>query len=160
MTTRSKKKRGQPKTKKESGPKAEIGKLQGMLLTALFSGQPLPGANTPMNFPDLPTVVSQPNVILADENLDQKVQVKGSPKPVKILSLAEIRAQARAGQDLIYLHFQPANVGDDSVGLTLAAKIMPANPDQRTLGLSTVQIKFRKVGAEWLAESAPMYSAS
>lgn len=131
-----------------------------MLLTALFSGQPLPGSNTPLNLPDLPTVVSQPNVILADENLDQKVQVKGSPKPVKVLSLDEIREQASAGQDLIYLHFQPPDVGDNSVGLTLAAKIMPANPAQRTLGLSTVQIKFRKLGTEWMAESDPMYSAS
>ena len=113
-----------------------------------------------MNFPDLPTVVSQPNVILADENLDKKVQVKDSPKPVKILSIDEIREQARTGQDLIYLHFQPPGVGENSVGLTLSAKIMPANPDQRTLGLSTVQIKFHKVGAKWLAESEPMYSAS
>lgn len=131
-----------------------------MLLTALLSGQPLPGSDKPINFPDLPTVVSQPNVILADENLDEKVQVKASPKPVKILSIDEIREQARTGQDLIYLHFQPPGVGDNSVGLTLAAKIMPANPDQRTMGLSTVQIKFHKAGDEWLAESEPVYSAS
>ena len=131
-----------------------------MLLTALLSGQPLPGSDTPMNFPDLPTVVSQPNVIIADENLDQKVEVKASPKPVKILSIDEIREQARTGQNLIYLHFQAPEVGENSVGLTLSAKIMPANPDQHTLGLSTVQIKFKKVGSEWLAESDPMYSAS
>lgn len=129
-------------------------------MTAVLSGQPLPGSATPVTFPDLAIVLSQPNITLADENLEDKVQVKPSPKPIRILSIDEIREQARNGQDLIYLHFQPPSVGDDSVGLTLAAKIMPADPDQRTMGLSVVQIKFHRVGDEWRIQSPPMFSSS
>lgn len=154
-------KRGQPKKKGQSRPsKEEIGELQEILLTAILSSQPLPGADKPINFPDLAMIVNQPNIILADENLVRSVQIKASPKPVQILSSDEMREQARTHGDLTYLHFQPPEVGDNSVGLTLEGRIMPRNPDQRTLGLSTIQIRFHKVGDQWLAQGDPVLSAS
>lgn len=154
-------KRGQPKKKGQSRlSQEEIGELQGILLTAILSSQPLPGTDKPVNFPDLAMILAQANVTLADENLGGDVQVKGSPKAVQILSSDELREQARTGGDLTYLHFQPPEVGDDTVGLTLEGRIIPRNPDQRALGLSTIQIRFHKVGGHWLVQGDPMFSAS
>lgn len=129
-------------------------------MNAVLGGLPLPGSNKPVSLPDLSFVFSQSSVVLADSNLAGPLSITASPKPVQVLSLDQILENARSERDVTYLEIQPAEISNDTVGLTLKAQIIPHDPAQRTLGLSSIRVKFRKVGDEWQIGEDPVFSAS
>ncbi|HVF51199.1 MAG TPA: hypothetical protein VNA19_13990 [Pyrinomonadaceae bacterium] len=137
-----------------------LAQLQKSLLECALSGQPLPGSDRPFRFPDLAFVKNQPEVFLLDENLAESISVEDMPLPVRVMSRDELQAAAQAEGDRTYLSFQPPHRAGDAVRLGLEAKIATPNPSQRALGLSSVQVKFHKVGDDWQADDEPTMLAS
>lgn len=68
--------------------------------------------------------------------------------------------EAHSGGEVAYLYFHPPVVGNNEVVLTLAGKMIPQDPNQGELGLSSVSVKFRKINGEWQAVDDPIYSAA
>lgn len=80
--------------------------------------------------------------------------------PIRILPLEVLLDEAHARGDLVYLHFQPAEIEGRTIRLTLQARIAPRDPQQRTLGLSGTQARFREVAGQWEALDEPILFAT
>ena len=141
-------------------PDKILAHLQETLLVAVLSGQSLPGSDNPIRFPDLSFVLQQPKILLLDENLAGSISLKDSPVPVRIISRDDLQKEAHAEGDRAYLHFRPPQGSADSVRLTLEASIATQNPAQRTLGLSSMNVSFQKVGNRWQVGDEPAMLAS
>jgi hypothetical protein len=139
-----------------------IGQLQEMLLRALLLNEPLPGSRRLVEFPDLSFILSQPTVIVLDENLAGSVSIEALPIPIRILSREDLLDEDAAQTQgyTAYLRFQPAKIEDNTVGLTLQAGIVPDDPSQHALGLSGIQVKFQKIGGQWRASDEPIFFAT
>jgi hypothetical protein len=138
-----------------------IGQLQETLLKALLLNQPLPGSTKPIVFPDLSLILRQSTIPLIDENLAKSICVAALAKPVRVLSLDDLLEEARAQGNLAYLRFQPAErLSFDVVRVTLQAGLAPDDPDQHTMGLSGIQVKFQKVADQWRAIDEPVFFAT
>lgn len=138
---------------------SEVLHLQEMLLEAVVLGKALPGQSQPIRFPDLSFVMRQIVVFLSNENLSGQMLLRELQKPIRILPVDAIFQEAHNSGDITYLQFQPPEVMNDAVHLTLEAKIATRNPNQQTLGLSSIHVKFLKVAEEWKLLDEPIYSA-
>jgi hypothetical protein len=141
-------------------PNKDLSQLQEMLLKAVLLGHPLPGHTPPIKFPDLSFIVRQPTIFLLDTNLSGPVLIEESLKPIRILSIKALLQESQKHGDITYLQFQPPEVMDDAVRLTLEARIATRDPNQQKLGLSSIHIKFLKVADEWKVVDEPVYSAA
>ena len=141
------------KRKSKSLPAGKtLARLQEMLLKAALLNEPLPGSSRPLHLPDLQFILRHPHIYLSDENLAGKISVEGLPKPLRIMSQEDLQKAARTEADVAYLHFQPPDAVEDTVRLTLEGKLITQDPNQHPMGLSSIQVKFRKVGNRWDAE--------
>jgi len=136
----------------------DLAALQSRLLEAVLSSAPLEPGGSPVQFPDLAFVLGHPVVYVLDENLGGSLKVD-TPQTVRVASSEELVAAARNHGDVAYFRFQPADVGDQTVRLTLEAKIASAEA-QPALGLSAIQVTFEKTNGEWRAVSPPTLSAA
>jgi len=141
-------------------PDEALGHLQETLLRAVLSRESLPGGGQPVDLPDLPFVLRQPAVFLSNENLAGSLSLEALPVPVHILSQEDMVEEARESGDRAYLHFQRTQEEGDAVRVTLEAKIIPQDPGQHALGLSGVQVKFRKVDGQWVTVEDPRFLAT
>jgi hypothetical protein len=140
------------KTKPNSKlPESELLHLAEMMLRAIVSGEPLPGCDQPIRFPDLAFVLNQPNVMVVNENILGFPTNLNLSKPVQIVSRQSLLRQAGELGDIYYLHFRRPQIKGDTVQLTLEAKIAPRDPHQPLLGLSGLQVTFKKVDGKWQA---------
>lgn len=138
----------------------ELLSLQELIVKAILLGQPLPGRTQPIRFPDLSFIVSQQSIFLVDENLFGQISLDKSPRPIRIISVEDLRQESQYRGDIAYLRFQPPEVSDDEVQMTIEAKIATRDPNKLTLGLSNFQVKFVKVEGEWKVVEDPVFSAS
>ncbi len=132
-------------------PERELCYLAEAMLRAIVSGEPLPGRDQPIRFPDLAFVLNQPKVIVVNENLPGFPASLKLSKPIQIVSRQLLEQQAREMGDVTYLQFRSPQVKGDTVQLTLEAKIASADPHRPSLGLSSLQVTFKKVGGKWQA---------
>ncbi len=128
-----------------------LGQLQGAMLEAILSGKPFPEHSRPLDLPDLPLLLNQALVFLSSENLGGPIRVEGSPKPIHILSEEAVLERAQRAGDFFYLWFQPPQRVADGVQLTLQIRIAQRQQGRPVLGLSGVQVVFRKSGKSWQA---------
>ena len=71
---------------------------------------------------------------------------------------ATIKQEARAsGDDVTYLRFQPAELEDDAVGLTLEVSIAPGEPSLHATGSSEIKARFRQVEDRWEIVDEPRF---
>ena len=140
--------------------KREIGELQKTLTKSVLTGEPLPGSTRSVVFPDAAFLDRHPSVYVDDENISGGMSLEGVPKPVRIVSRDAVAAKASSEGDWTYLHFQAPVVKGNEVQLTLQGRIAPHDPAQRTVGLSTIQVTFRKVADRWELVGDPVYSAA
>lgn len=136
--------------------------LQEMLLKAVLSGESLPGHDQPIKLPDQEFIKRQPVIYLADKNLQgssSSLKVATS-KPIRIVSTETLGEESKMQGNITYLQFQPPEVTEDRVRLTLEARIATGERDQKELGLSSIQIAFSKVGDEWEVVDGPVSSAA
>jgi len=140
-------------SKHESTPGAtdrELARLQGLLLKAVLLNEPLPGGAGQPRMADLSFILRHPHIYLSEENLAGKISVGGLPKPLRVVSPEEVRELAREEGDVAYLRFQPPKEeGDGEVWLTLEGRLATRDEAQSALGLSSVQVKFRKADGGW-----------
>jgi hypothetical protein len=136
----------------------ELAALQSRLLEAVLASAPLEAGGSPVRFPDLAFVQGHPVVYVLEENLGGSLRVD-TPQTVRVVSGEELVAAARDHGDVAYFRFQPAEVGDQAVRLTLEAKIASAEA-QPGLGLSAIQVTFEKTDGQWRAVSPPTLSAA
>lgn len=137
-------------------PDEVLGQLQELLLKAVLLGQKLPGLNQVVQFPDLPFLLQESTVTLIDENLANSVSAEGVLVPVRILSLEALLKEAHAQGNIAYLRFQPLEIEDDTVRLTLEAKICTHDPNQPILGLSGIQVTFQRISGDWQVVNEPV----
>jgi len=137
-----------------------VRRLQEMLLSAVLLRRPMPGSDRPLVLPDLEFVLRQGSVILTNENLSGRLSVEGLPKPLQILSPAEVRAKAEGEGDLAYVRFRPPSREDTVIRITLEARIAPRDPERVVLGLSGVQVDFQEVDGEWEVAGEPAFFAA
>lgn len=137
-----------------------VREAQEALLAATLLGRPLPGSDRPLTLPDIEFVHKQPSFILVDENLAPGIKLEGLPKPLEILPADELHAKAHREGDLTYIRFQPAEVGDDLIRLTLELRIAARDPERQPLGLSGVRVSLRRTDGDWqLAEEPALFAA-
>ena len=136
----------------------ELGVMQPALLMAALASAALPGRTEAVKLPDLEFVRRGPSVILLDENLHGAMRSGGASGSVRLVSRADVSSAGTHVPNAAFLRFAPAEVGPGTVRLTLQARLVdPAT--QGELGLSTVQVEFRKSPKGWTPES-PVYSAN
>jgi hypothetical protein len=136
----------------------ELGAMQQQLLVAALAGTPLAGRTEAVNLPDIGFVKRGPSVILLDENLHGAMRSGGASGSVRLVSRADVSLARTQIPNAAFLQFAPAEVGSDTVRLTLQARLIES-ATQGELGLSTVQVEFRKSPEGWTPES-PVYSAN
>jgi hypothetical protein len=141
-------------------PDEVLGHLQHTLLWSVLSGEALPGGRRPVKMPDLSFVQRQSPILLLSDNLAKSVSLDTVPIPVRVLSREDIVEEARERGDIACLRFQPALEKDDTIGLTLEAKIFPQDPGQHALGLSGLQVKFTKLDGQWVTIEEPRFFAT
>ena len=134
--------------------------LQEAMVEAVLLQRNLPGGDWPVVLPDLGCLLREDRVLLADENLAETVSFSGAPVSVHVQSLDAIREQARALGQVAFLHFQPAEICESVIRITLQAKIAPQDPDQRALGLSGIQVQFEEKADGWQAAAGPVFFAA
>jgi hypothetical protein len=137
---------------------ADLAELQRLLLGAVLRGDMLPGSNEPLRFPDLSFVLAQPEILLVDENLAGVPELDDPPKPIRVVSADELEAE-REGDDLVYLHFGPADERDDGVRIALEARIRSGREARPAMGLGGVLARFERVGSGWQLAEPPQFVA-
>jgi len=141
-------------------PDEVLGQLQELFLKAVLLGQKLPGLNQVVQFPDLPFLLQESTVNLIDENLANSVSITKITVPVRILSQEALLEEAHEEGDIAYLRFQPPEMEDSTVRLTLEARIFPQNPNQPVLGLSGIQVTFHRILGIWQVVNEPILFSS
>jgi hypothetical protein len=137
-----------------------LSRLQEATVQAVLQQKRLPGGDRPIRLPDVSFLLREDTVLLADENLAGTVSFADAPVPVRILSLEAILEQARAQGDVAFLQFQPAELGEGVIKLTLQAKLAARDPSRRPLGLSGMQVRFEETADGWQAAEEPSFFAA
>jgi hypothetical protein len=125
--------------------KKDVAKLQAIVARDLLAGR--------IPFPDMAFLRRHPLVFVDAENVAGQMSLEGA----RVLPRASILAEAQSQDGVAYLHFQPPVVSGDEVELTLQGKLAAGS---RTAGLSTVQVKYRKVGDRWERAGDPVSSSA
>jgi hypothetical protein len=146
-----------PKRNSESSPpRKTVAHLQEVLLKAALLNQPLPGGGRPVRLSDLSFILRHQFIYVSDVNLAGEISDEGLPKPLRTVSKEEVQKLARDEGDLAYLQFRPAEELEDGViRLTLEGRLATQDPGQHPMGLSSIQVKFRKVGDLWESTDEP-----
>lgn len=137
--------------------RGELGDLQELLLRATLRGEPLPGGHEPLRFPDLGFVLSQPEILVLDENLARPPEVEDAPKPVRVVGSEALEAE-RPQDDVAYLRFGPAEEVNGGVRINLEARIR-SREGRQALGLGGLQARFQRRGQDWQLVEPPQFFA-
>jgi hypothetical protein len=129
-------------------PRVELSRLQHGLLKAALLGEQLPGGGS-ARLADQAFILRHPQIYLSDENLAGAISLEGLPKPLRIVSGKDVRHEADVQGDVAYLRFLPPHETADGIWLTLEARLYSGDPSQHSMGLSSVQVKLRKVDGGW-----------
>lgn len=139
---------------------AELARLQHSMLKAALTEEPLAGASEPLRLPDLSFVLREGKLLLSAENLAHGIELNDLPVAVSIISPDDLQKHARTHGDVAYLRFAQPEQAGKSVRLALEGKILSGEARRQALGLSSVQVEFRKANGEWLATGEPTALAS
>ncbi|MBD2068240.1 hypothetical protein H6F93_12030 [Leptolyngbya sp. FACHB-671] len=133
-----------------------LGRLQELLLEAVLLGQELPGFDQSVQFPDLSFLLEESIVTLIDENLANSISFEEISIPVRILSQEALLEEGYEKGNVAYLRFQPPEIEDNAVRLTLEAKIYSHDSSQFALGLSGIQVTFQRISGDWQVVNEPI----
>jgi len=126
----------------------ELAKLKEKVLKAVLNNQAMPGSDKSLNFPDLPFVLNQPDIYLVDDTIKNTITIEKINKPLQVVSQEFLNQKASESGNITYFQFHTKKSGKDNLLLSLETKIIsPSN--QRSSSLTSMQLKFQKVGKEW-----------
>lgn len=137
----------------------ELAYLQRMLLAAFLLRKPLFDSPSPISFPDLSYVLSQPELIILSENLVRPVSIEDAPLPIRIMSVEEMKLETEREGDRVYLLFRPAERIGKSVRLSIDVGIATKDPQKHPLGLGGAQVRFEKLAGKWTVVDEPTFFA-
>ena len=126
----------------------ELAKLKEKVLKAVLNNQTMHGSNKIFNFPDLPFVLTQADIYLVDDNIRNTITIEKINKPVQVVTQEFLNQKTSESGKVIFFQFHSKKSGKDNLVLTLESKVLSSS-DQRTSSLTSMQIKFQKVGKEW-----------
>lgn len=127
----------------------ELSQLKEKVIKAIVNNQPVPGSSNPLSFPDLNFVLSQPDIFLNDINVKSAVPIEKLNKSIQIVSEERLKQIADKFGKVIYLQFQTTELEKGDLVLSLEAKVISSPPDYRKMNLTSMQMKFQKVGNDW-----------
>lgn len=130
---------------------AELSELKVNVLNSVLNDLVFPGSNFTLRFADLPFVLTQPDIYLVDKKLKSSIRIERLNKPVQIVSKNFIKE--KSGKT-IYLEFQSEEQNRNILLLTLNANIF-SSPENRTINLSSLKIKFKKERNDWTIMESP-----
>ncbi len=130
---------------------AELSELKVNVLNSVLNDLVFPGSNFTLRFADLPFVLTQPDIYLVDKKLKSSIRIERLNKPVQIVSKNFIKE--KSGKT-IYLEFQSDEQDENILLLTLNANIF-SSPENRTINLSSLKIKFKKERNDWTIMESP-----
>ena len=130
---------------------AELSELKVNVLNSVLNDLVFPGSNFTLRFADLPFVLTQPDIYLVDKKLKSSIRIERLNKPVQIVSKNFIKE--KSGKT-IYLEFQSEEQDGNILLLTLKANIF-SSPENRTINLSSLKIKFKKERNDWTIMESP-----
>lgn len=132
----------------------KLAKLKEKVLKSILNNQLIPGSNKTLSFPDLPFVLTQPDIYLVDDSIRKTITIEKINKPVQIVSEEFLNQKASESGKVIYFQFHAEKSGITNLVLSLEAKVLSSS-DQRTSSLTSMQMKFQKVGKEWIMIDEP-----
>jgi hypothetical protein len=138
---------------------AIVDRLRATMLRAVLAQQPLPGAASPIRFPDLAFITEAPRLLIASDNLSEHFDPGDPGKPVELVADARLRALAEREGDLPYIYFQPADWSDDQVHIVMEVRIAPNQPDLLPLGLGGISATFARTNGGWAVVDGPVVMA-
>ena len=130
---------------------AELSELKVNVLNSVLNDLVFPGSNFTLRFADLPFVLTQPDIYLVDKKLKSSIRIERLNKTVQIVSKNFIKE--KSGKT-IYLEFQSEEQNRNILLLTLNANIF-SSPENRTINLSSLKIKFKKERNDWTIMESP-----
>lgn len=140
--------------------KQELSQLKELVLQSIFNQNPFPGSITPLNFPDLQFVISQPEIYLLDQDIKGNIFIPKLKKSVLIKSEDTIENIATKLGKVVYLKFQTTGLERGMVVLNLQAKIQSSFPNKQKSNLTSMQMKFRRINNEWEIIDQPISLSS
>ena len=135
-------------------PQNELALLKENVLRAVLNNQALPGSDRPLHFPDLPFVLSQPDIYLVDDDVRNDIHIESLGKQVQLMSEAALASKQGASGKVIFFQFHTSGISENSLNLRLDAKVQSAG-DSRKHSLTSMEIKLEKVGDEWQMADEP-----
>ena len=140
--------------------KQELSQLKELVLQSIFNQNPFPGSITPLNFPDLQFVISQPEIYLLDQDIKGNIFIPKLKKSVLIKSEDTIENIATKLGKVVYLKFQTTGLERGMVVLNLQAKIQSSFPNKQKSNLTSMQMRFRRINNEWEIIDQPISLSS
>ena len=132
----------------------ELAKLKENVLRAVLNNQTMPGSDKSLNFPDLPFVLNQTDIYLVDDTIKENITIEKINKPLQVVSQEFLNQKANETGNITYFKFNSKKSGKDNLLLTLETKVVSSS-NQRSSSLTSMQMKFQKVGKDWKMIDAP-----
>ena len=126
----------------------ELAKLKENVLRAVLNNQTMPGSDKSLNFPDLPFVLNQTDIYLVDDTIKENITIEKINKPLQVVSQEFLNQKANETGNITYFKFNSKKSGKDNLLLTLETKVVSSS-NQRSSSLTSMQMKFQKVGKDW-----------
>lgn len=126
----------------------ELADLKEKVLKAVLNNQTIPGSNKPLNFPDLPFVLTQPDIYLVDDTVRNTITIDKINKPVQVVAQEFLNQKTSESGKIAFFKFSTKKSGKDNLILSLETKLVSSS-DHRISSLTSMQLKFQKVGKEW-----------
>ena len=128
----------------------ELREMQETMLRSVLLRQEMPGTSMVLAMPDLQFVTAGGAILLLNENLHGPISIAGSEKPFRIVDRSSL---SEAGAGTAYLRFGTPDIGPDTIRMTIEGRRQQESLSPE-MGLSNVQVNFRKEGDRWVARSS------
>ena len=136
----------------------ELSRLKLDVLQSVFDSVPFPRSDIILRFPDLPFILTQPEIFLVDETLKVSILVEQMNKTIKIVSEKNLNQHTDEEGKIIYFEFQ-SKQEEKNLLLTLEANVLSTS-NSRIARLSSLQLKFQKRGNNWILMEDPTFSSA
>jgi len=133
----------------------ELAQLKLAVLNSVLNDKPFPGSDIILRFPDLPFVLTQTAVYLADEEVKETVLLEKLNKPLQLVTEEKLKEITTQGKT-IFFKFRPEKAAENAFLLSLDASVY-SSIQERTSILSSLRIKFQKEEGSWVLKESPTF---
>ncbi|TQJ31152.1 hypothetical protein [Microbacterium sp. SLBN-146] len=135
---------------------ADLLALDQAVVDSILGGAPLPGSGTVVHLPDLDFLRRDDAILVSSRGLPGSLS--GAALGTELTTI-DVEGPGGETEDLAYLEVSNASERDDVVRVTVRGRLRRAGSDAE-LGLSAVQVTFRRRDGRWVADPDTVTSAS